>query len=249
MKQERELEFSLLVVIYPLFFAIIIWSVYWMELLTGEDLTRLGIMPRKLSGVPGIILSPFIHSSLEHLWNNTLPLIILSSALFYFYRKISWKVLIYGLLISGMLTWLIGRQAYHIGASGMIYTLVSFIFFKGIMAGNYRLIALSLLVVFLYGSMIWYVIPVNDEISWEGHLSGALAGLFLAFVYRTQVLQPYRYQWEREDYNEESDPFLQQFDEDGNFIGTGEGEKSDDDNIAKPKGHLRIKYHYREKED
>jgi hypothetical protein len=116
------------------------------------------------------------------------------------------------------LTWLIGSSGNHIGASGLIYVLVSFIFFKGIFAKHYRLIALSLMVVFFYGSMIWYVFPVKDGMSWEGHLGGLITGLVFALIFRKQVAKPERYKWEQPNYNEDNDPFMRHFDENGNFI-------------------------------
>ncbi|MCX2679494.1 rhomboid family intramembrane serine protease [Galbibacter sp. EGI 63066] len=218
MKKDETLTFSLWMLIYPLFFGLIIWAVYWFELTFGYDFKDFGVNPRTLSGLKGIVFSPFIHSSVDHLYSNTLPLMILSSALFYFYNKISWKVILYGILLSGFLTWLIGRPSYHIGASGLIYVLVSFIFFKGVLAGNKRLVALSLVTVFAYGGMFWFIFPIEEKISWEGHLSGFIVGLLLAFVFRKEVLRKEKYDWERDDYNEDDDPFLKHFDEDGNFI-------------------------------
>ena len=142
----------------------------------------------------------------------------MSSALFYFYRSIAWKVLGFGILLSGLLTWSFARPAYHIGASGLIYVLFSFTFFKGIFAKHYRLIALSLLVIFLYGSLVMYALPIKEGISWEGHLSGLIVGLVFALFFRRKIAKPKRYVWEHEDYNEEDDDFLKHFDEDGNFI-------------------------------
>lgn len=216
--KEDSFQFSNGVVVYPLLFVLSIWVVFWAEVRFGFNFTRLGIFPLAVKGIPGIALSPLIHSGLTHLLHNSLPLLILSAALFYFYRPIAWKVIIFGILLSGLMTWLIGRPSYHIGASGLIYVLVSFTFFKGIFAKHYRLIALSLMVVFLYGGMIWYTFPIKDEISWEGHLSGFLVGLFFALVFRKQIAKPKKYEWEKDDFNEEDDPFLKHFDADGNFI-------------------------------
>jgi membrane associated rhomboid family serine protease len=181
-------------------------------------ITSFGIRPQKLEGLFGVFFSPFLHGDIEHLYNNSIPLLVLSLALFYFYHKIAWKVILFGVLFSGLLTWLIADRGNHIGASGLIYVLVSFIFFKGIFAKHYRLIALSLIVIFLYGSMIWYVFPIKDGMSWEGHLSGLITGFIFALIFRKQVAKPERYRWETPDYNEEDDPFMRHFDENGNFI-------------------------------
>lgn len=191
-----------------------------MELSLQVNLNEYGLYPRKVWGLRGIVFSPFIHGSLEHLYNNTIPLGLLLASLFYFYRDIALKVLLMGALISGIVTWGIGRPSYHIGASGIIYLLASFIFFKGVFTKHYRLVAVSLIVVFIYGSLLWYIFPVKDGISWEGHLGGFLTGLVLALFLKAKVPSVKKYAWESEDYNEEEDEFLQQFDKDGNFIET-----------------------------
>lgn len=237
MSENQYFKFTNAVVIAPLIAVISIWTVFWVELRLQVNLNEYGIYPQKISGLPGILFSPFIHGSAEHLYNNTIPLAILTAGLFYFYRSISLKVLLIGLLVSGFFTWAIGRPSHHIGASGIIYLLVSFIFFKGIFTKHYRLVALSLIVVFIYGSMLWYIFPVEDGISWEGHLGGFLAGLALAFFLKTDVPPPKKYAWEREDYNEEADEFLQQFDADGNFVGTAEEE------VIEEKPSIKIIYH------
>ena len=218
MNSSDPFKFSTRVIVYPLSFVLLIWLVYWFELRFGFRFNDMGIYPRTFSGLRGILFSPFIHGSLEHLYHNSTPLLILSAALFYFYRALAWRVLVLGLLFSGLLTWLIGSPAFHIGASGLIYVLMSFMLFKGILSKNHHLTALSLLVVFLYGSMLWYVFPVKENMSWEGHLSGLLVGLVFAFVFRTAIAKPVRYIWEDGQYNEKDDPFLKQFDAEGNFI-------------------------------
>ena len=218
MNPSNPFKFSNRVVIYPLSFVLFIWLIYWFELRFGFRFNDMGIYPRTFYGLRGIFFSPFIHGSLEHLYHNSTPLLVLSVALFYFYRFIAWRVLLIGILFSGFLTWLIGSPGYHIGASGIIYVLMSFMLFKGILSKNHHLTALSLIVVFLYGSMLWYVFPVKENMSWEGHLSGLIIGIVFAFVFRESIPKPVRYDWEHDQYDEMQDPFLRQFDEEGNFI-------------------------------
>lgn len=208
---------------YPLLFVLAIWIVFWVEIRFGYDFTRFGVYPRTLEGLRGVFFSPFIHSGIKHLFHNTVPLFVLSLSLFYFYRKLSWKILFFGLLLSGILTWVIGRPAFHIGASGMIYVLAGFLFFKGIFSKYYRLVALSLIVVFLYGGLLWYITPIDPEISWEGHLAGLLSGLIFSLIYRKNIARAPKYHWEQETYREEDDPFMKHFDKDGNFIERPEG--------------------------
>ncbi len=231
MSDASHFRFSNSVVVVPLMAVLAIWSVYWVELAQQVNFNSYGIYPQTMSGLKGLVFSPFIHGSLEHLYNNTIPLAVLLAALFYFYNRIAWKIVLWGVLISGFLTWCIGRPSYHIGASGLIYVLASFTFFKGVFLKHYRLIALSLVVVFIYGSLLWYIFPVKEGISWEGHLGGFVTGLFLAIVVRAKIPLPSKFEWEREDYDEDSDSFLRQFDADGNFIELQQEEDTENDVI------------------
>src|SRR5690606_13307366 len=151
MSDKNRLQFSIDVVGYPLLMVMVLWIVFWIESRFGLNFNRFGIYPQKTEGLMGIVFGPFIHGSLKHIFNNSIPLFVLSMALFYFYRNIRWKVLLFGLLLTGLATWIIGRPSWHIGASGVVYMLVSFLFFKGIWSKQYQLTALSLVVVFLYG--------------------------------------------------------------------------------------------------
>ncbi|TYA69791.1 rhomboid family intramembrane serine protease [Seonamhaeicola marinus] len=241
MKKEEHFKFTPEVVIYPVFFVLIIWSVLSFEIKFNVNFNEYGIYPLTLKGLRGVFLSPFIHGSIEHLYHNTVPLFVLTMALFYFYRAIAWKILILGILVSGFLTWCMGRPSYHIGASGLIYVLVSFTFFKGVMAKHFRLIALSLLVIFLYGSMVWYVLPIKEGMSWEGHLAGLITGLLFAFLFKNRIAKPKKYEWQEDTYNEEDDPFLKHFDENGNFIETIESEDEE--------SRTEINYIYKENGD
>ena len=212
------------VLVVPLFFVWVLWFVSWLEIKFGLDFDQNGIYPRTFSGLQGIIFSPFLHSNMEHLYNNSIPLLILLAALRYFYPRQSFSVMGYGILLSGFLTWVIGRANYHIGASSLIYVLVSFIFFKGIQTKYYRLVALSLAVVVVYGGMVWYIFPNpetlgDQKISWEGHLSGLFSGSILSIIYKTpEYKKIIKYDWEHPDYNPQEDKFMQRFDENGEFV-------------------------------
>ncbi len=217
---DENFKFTNSVVALPLFFVLFLWFVFWIEIRFGFDFSEHGILPRTFSGLQGIVFSPFLHANLEHLFNNSIPLLILLAALRFFYRKQSVAVIGYGILLSGFITWIIGRENYHIGASSLIYVLVSFIFFKGIQTQYYRLVALSLTVIVLYGGIIWYVFPSGDNsISWEGHLAGLISGFLFSMAYKTpQYTKPIFYDWQHPDYDSSQDEFMSYFDDNGNFV-------------------------------
>jgi membrane associated rhomboid family serine protease len=218
---DSQFKFSPFVIVLPFFSVLILWVLYWLDIRFQINFSQYGIYPRTFSGLKGLFFSPFIHGSLEHLYNNSLPIFLLLVAMRFFYRKQFAKVVGFGILCSGMLTWIIGRgDSYHIGASGLIYVLVSFIFFKGIYTAHYRLVALSLLIVLVYGSLVWYVFPnIQEGISWEGHLAGFITGFVLARQLSTpEFKKAPKYEWEFPDYNPENDEFMQCFDEKGNFV-------------------------------
>lgn len=195
----------------PVLFIFSIWFIYWVEIRFGYNFNKYGIYPRDLSGLRGILFSPFIHSDTKHLFNNSIPLFVLSLSLLYFYQSVAKKVLFLGALFTGLLTWIIARESYHIGASGVVYLLFSFIFFSGVFKHHFRLIAVSLVTIFLYGSMIWFLFPVEGRISWEGHLSGFLVGLIFAFIYRKKGLVKEEFQFSQTEFDH-------MFDENGNLI-------------------------------
>ena len=247
MEKDQHFKYSTGVILYPLVMLFAVWLVFWYQVRIDHSIKSFGIRPQKVEGLMGILTSPFLHGDINHLYNNSIPLFVLSLALFYFYKRIAWKVIVYGILLSGLLTWTIAKSGNHIGASGLIYVLVSFIFFKGIFAKHYRLIALSLMVVFLYGSLIWYVFPVKADMSWQGHLGGLITGFIFALIFRKQIAKPQRYKWEDPDYDEESDPFMKHFDENGNFIEL-EAEVDQDSNLESNEG-VEIRYDYKENKD
>src|SRR5690554_3363625 len=247
MPEKNHLEFSPEVIGYPLLFVLLLWIVFWVESRFGVNFNKFGIYPRTAEGLVGIFSGPFIHGSLKHIFNNSVPLFVLSTALFYFYRNIRWKILFFGLILTGLATWAIGRPSLHIGASGVVYMLVAFLFFKGIFSKQFQLTALALIVVFLYGGLLWYVFPVDPKISWEGHLSGFFVGLLFAFLFKSIPIQNKKYAWQSADFDEKNDPFIRQFDDNGNFIGPPKETPPKEEslqNIAAP--NIKVTYTFKE---
>ena len=175
----------------------------------GVRWAKYGVFPRSLEGVLGIITSPFIHGDWKHVFNNSVPLLVLGTSLRYFYKDISKEVFLWSWLMSGLWLWAIGRPSFHIGASGIVYALASFLFFSGLIRKHTRLMAVSFVVVFLYGSMVWGVFPIKEHISWEGHLSGGLAGIILAWWFRSEGPPKQKYQYEIDEELEENEVLIE----------------------------------------
>ncbi|MFA5818595.1 MAG: rhomboid family intramembrane serine protease [Bacteroidales bacterium] len=193
----------LLSMIIPGIFIFLMWLVKIIEILFEIDFSGFGIYPLTARGLPGIIFSPFIHADINHLFNNSLPLFFLSVALFYFYSEVALKIFTWTFFLTGLLVWIAGGEAWHIGASGLVYGLASFLFFSGIIRRYFRLIALSLLIVFLYGSMVWGIFPgIYKNVSWESHMLGFFSGVVLAVWYRKEGPQKPVYEWMEEEEKE-----------------------------------------------
>jgi membrane associated rhomboid family serine protease len=175
-------------------FVVILWCIKYVEFALHYDFARFGIHPRHLSGVLGIFTGPLIHGDFSHLASNTLPLLILVIGLFYFYQKVALEVVLWIYFMTGFWVWIAAREAYHIGASGLVYGLVSFLFFSGIFRRDTASIAISLIVVFLYGGMFYGILPISEQISWESHILGAIAGILCAFYFRLKTPIP-KFQW------------------------------------------------------
>jgi membrane associated rhomboid family serine protease len=190
-------------------FALLLWLIEATQLLFNLDLRPLGVYPRDLHGLIGILLAPLIHGSLSHLLANTPPLILLGTMLLYAYPR-SAKIVIPSVYLgSGLGVWVFARNAYHIGASGLVFGLLTFLLVIGILRWDKRAIALSLAVSFLYGSLLWGIFPSKPEISFEAHLFGALVGVLLAFTLKRLDPPPpeKHYSWEDEEEDETDDWF------------------------------------------
>lgn len=210
MSEDQKSKLKNSIFLIPILYIVSIWIIYWIEIQFSFNFNKYGVYPRTLKGFRGVFFTHFIHSNTGHIFNNSIPLFVLLSSLFYFYKEVAYKVLFLGGFLTGFLTWIIARESYHIGASGIVYLLFSFVFFSGIIRKHFRLVALSLIVIFLYGSMIWYVLPIKEGMSWEGHLSGFLIGLFFAVIYRKRGTV-------KEEHQFKVTEFDLLFDQNGNF--------------------------------
>ena len=192
-------------------FLSLLWLVLFLDITIDLQFYKLGVYPLKLKGLPGIILSPFIHSSVKHLVSNSLPLLVLMWCLFYFYNEIAYKTFLFLWLLSGFITWIIAREAWHIGASSVVYSLSFFLFFSGLFRKHIPLIAISLVVAFLYGSNVWNMLPwsmyVDPKVSWEGHLSGGISGFIIGLIFRKHGPQKPIKEWIEEEDEIEYDFF------------------------------------------
>jgi membrane associated rhomboid family serine protease len=177
-----------------------LWLILIVDNVLGLGLARFGLRPKHIDGLLGVLTAPLLHGGAEHLLSNTLPLLISLTTILYLYPRASIRVIPFIWVGSGVLAWIVGRPSLHFGASGLVYGLLAYVFISGILRLEMRSVAVSVMVWFLYGSMIWGVLPIRPNMSWELHLAGAILGVALAIAYRRWDITPLkRYSWEDDD--------------------------------------------------
>jgi membrane associated rhomboid family serine protease len=177
-----------------------LWLIFIVDAVLGLHLGRFGLRPGSVTGLIGLITAPLLHGSAEHMFSNSLPLMISMTAMLFLYPNSSLRAIPVIWLGSGLFAWIIGRESYHYGASGLVYGLLAYVFVSGIIRRDMRSVAVSLLVWFLYGTMVWGVLPIRPHMSWELHLGGAVMGVITALVFRNWDRPPVvRYDWEDDD--------------------------------------------------
>jgi len=172
---------------FPLFVVAMIWLVQLYQWVSGFDPGMYGIMSRRIWGLQGILTGPLVHGSWGHLASNSLPLFVLTAMTLYFYRKVAMRSFWTIYLLTGLSVWLFARPVSHIGASGIVYGLVSFIFWNGIFRRSLRSIMLAAIVMILYSGMFMGILPEQEGISWESHLLGSLVGIFTSFWFKSEL--------------------------------------------------------------
>ena len=230
--------------IVPLLIVAVMWVVKIVEVSLNADFGRYGVTPHTAHGLIGIFTLPFLHGSWEHLLSNSVPILVLGTALYYCYPTLANRVLLITYLASGLITWCIGNpESTHIGASALVYGLNLFLIASGFIRGNRMLIVISLIMVFLYGSFIWGMIPslaIPQNISWEGHLSGAIIGVLLAVFLRKEGPQKEVYLWEDEEDNEE------EINDDNSDVATGSTSEKPYWDVPTPSNdELTVRYRFR----
>ncbi|MCC6600166.1 MAG: rhomboid family intramembrane serine protease [Crocinitomicaceae bacterium] len=188
-------------------FLSVCWALFAMDEYLGYHLRTYGMRPRTTEGLFGIVSMHFFHGDIHHIAQNSMAFLVMNSLLFYFYRKISIPVFLWLMFSSGVMLWLVGRPVNHIGASMLIYGEFAFLFVSGIIRKNPLLLRAALVVAFYYGSLIWYIFPVDTTISWEGHLCGFICGIALSVIFRNSGPQPPVYRFETEPVPDENHPY------------------------------------------
>ncbi len=170
--------------LFPTGIVALMWLVKIFEVAKGSKLTRWGIFPRDLDGVFGIVTAPFIHSDWQHLMSNSLPMFMLLGMLMVFYKRVAIPSTIIITVLTGFTVWLFARESYHVGASGVVYGLVSFLAWTGVFRRNLKSIILALVILVMYGSYFHGIVPTKEGVSWESHLFGGMVGIFTAFLFK-----------------------------------------------------------------
>ncbi|SHJ42031.1 rhomboid family intramembrane serine protease [Reichenbachiella agariperforans] len=173
--------------VIPLRMAFVMWLLFTYQFYSGHDLGFLGIYPRHLLGLIGVLVSPLVHGDVNHIMSNTVPLILLGAVLFHFYPLIARVVFVNSYLATGLLVWLFGREFFHIGASGVIYSLAFFLMLFGLFRKDKKSLLISIIVVVVYGGLVYGLMPNDPQTSWESHVFGAGVGTSLAFVFRNRA--------------------------------------------------------------
>ena len=174
-------------IVPPLRLTFLMWAVFVIGYYGNFELRIFGVLPRTLSGLVGILTMPLVHGGFSHIVSNTLPLIILGSALYLFYDRIAPRVFLMCYFATGVLVWIFARDAYHVGASGLIYGIAGFLISIGFFRKDIKSIIISIITIVTYGGMVYGLLPLDSGVSFESHLLGALVGLLAAYIYKNKA--------------------------------------------------------------
>ena len=239
--------------VFPGILILLLWIIKLIEVSFQISFAGYGLVPQTFEGLRGILFSPMLHADWAHLSSNTVPLFMLSAALFYYYGKKASTIFILCWLVTGIWVWIFAADTgIHIGASGVVYALATFHFTSGLLRREPRMMAFSLLVAFLYGGLVWGISPEffpGKNISWQSHLLGGLAGILIAFAYRSEGPQRNVYHWDEEEDEDSDEEYAEYAGQEETPIETTEAEiNTDPENEEIPGRKYNINYVYKEKE-
>lgn len=241
-ESDKEKSSLILSSLVPAIMVLIMFFIKLYEQISGTSLSDYGLCPLKINQLYGIFTMPFLHGSWGHLWSNIVPIFFMGTMLVYYYKKSAFSLFGFLMVLTGLFTWLMGRESCHIGASGLVYGMAFFILGSALKKRETKMMAFALLVIFLYGSIIWGFFPQffpEKNISWEGHLSGAISGVLAVFVFAKKGPKKPLYSWEIE---EELDDLEK--------LESAEEEDVDDvSNENNQKVELKVNYHFQEKKE
>jgi membrane associated rhomboid family serine protease len=169
---------------FPMQFCLLIWFIFWIQIVLKINLAHLGIIPRSEAGLPGILFAPLLHGSMVHLFSNTVPLLILGTTIFFFYPRAAYRIFFLSWFATNLLVWIFARPSVHLGASGLVYGIAFFLFFIGFFRKDFISILLSFVTVIFYGGIVYGIFPGEPYVSWESHMCGAIVGFCCAFYFR-----------------------------------------------------------------
>ncbi len=158
----------------------LIWLLFILQLIGIMPDLIPRLLPRHISGLPGILSMPFLHGSFAHLVSNTVPLVLFAALISLKGNRYFLQVTLFIVILSGAMLWLMGRGAFHIGASGLIFGYFGFLLMRTYYSPSIGTIIISTGVLVFYGGILYGVLPQGGGISWEGHLFGFLSGVAVA---------------------------------------------------------------------
>lgn len=191
--------------VYPLLIVVIIWLCFFIDHGYGLSWYEYGVQPHEIKGLIGIVSMPFLHGNFDHLFSNSIPLLISLALIFLYFKESKWQIVVIIYLFSGLLLWIIAdNNTNHIGASGLVYGYIAFMVTHAFINKNKESLAAAFVLIFLYGSLIYGIFPdygklIGKNISWEGHLAGMIIGIITAFIYRRRGPQAYHLPDEEDD--------------------------------------------------
>lgn len=160
----------------------LIWAVEVVNFVLGHRLVSWGILPRSLAGLIGIPLAPLLHAGFWHTLSNTLPMLVLGALTLAGGKKAFWETTVTIALLSGALVWLFARGSYHVGASGLVFGYFGVILARAYFKRSVTAIAIAVVTIMVYGGLIWGLLPLRSQVSFESHLFGLIAGIFIAWL-------------------------------------------------------------------